>query len=225
MKFKIYAVLLGTLIMLGSCAKPKNEVNLLETDLLSRDNDFKALLNQEQGLMVFIQNLANSKQLSLNALQLKLASLHEIDLNLGNDDKSINDFLGEVNVNYLKKYANNYAEKWQKLNVKYDYIPIQKIDEACKQIYTQQYNGTYITKSDSVKISTNSILKGNMIDNCGWRYYLCMAASVSVGITCHASCIGMTAGLGTPVCLLTCGSIEAAAGVACIDNYCPFPQN
>ena len=55
---------------------------------------------------------------------------------------------------------------------------------------------------------------------CDKEYFACMAKALASAITCHAGCIALTAGFGTPVCVLLCLSIEIADGILCADQFC-----
>ena len=59
---------------------------------------------------------------------------------------------------------------------------------------------------------------------CGWRYNLCLGAAFAATVLCHGGCdttaLATTAGLGIPVCVAACGTLQVFASVQCYDNYC-----
>ncbi len=190
---------------------------------LSQDTHFIQLVNMEQTLNNFIVELAAHKGLTIFELKNKIQSLNDNQLHSIRGIEAIKEFLGAENMLYLDEYAKNYRMHWKLLNTKNNDVSLQNIEEGCKQLYAQSYNSVTPTGSSLFSVASNSLIAVNKVDNCGWRFPLCMAAATSGAILCHAACIGGTAGLGTPACILLCGTLQAAAGVACIDNYCPIP--
>jgi hypothetical protein len=220
------ALLLALSALQFNCAKSVDQGTVTTQNLnLSQDSNFIEIVKAEENLFAFILQLSKTKGLSQAALKYTLQNLHDQDEKQHKGDVMVNSFLGKENVAFLQQYAINYANNWQKINTKFTYVSSLAIDEACKNIYAQQSVTPFTKPIGVTPIGTQSIYEINKVADCGWRYYLCMSASLAIGITCHASCIGTTAGLAAPVCVLLCGTIQAAAGVACIDNYCPFPEN
>ncbi len=210
-------------ISLFSCSKSGIETTVVNPSDLSQDPNFIQVVNQEKELSSFISHLATEKGLTGSALRNKIDSLHDYDLNSANETSNLSKFLGVNNIIYLKNCAKDYKTAWANLNAKYNYISMQNIDEACKNLYGQQYNRTLVNTGTIDRVATNALLEVNKVNDCGWKYAICMAATTSGAILCHAGCITATAGIGAPVCVLLCGTIEVAAGVACTDNYCPLP--
>lgn len=190
---------------------------------LSQDTHFIQLVNMEQTLNNFIVELAAHKGLTIFELKNKIQSLNDNQLHSIRGIEAIKEFLGAENMLYLDEYAKNYRMHWKLLDTKNNDVSLQNIEEGCKQLYAQSYKSVTPTGSSLFSVASNSLIAVNKVDNCGWRFPLCMAAATSGAILCHAACIGGTAGLGTPACILLCGTLQAAAGVACIDNYCPIP--
>ena len=208
---------------LFSCTKNEFEQPAVNSVSLSQDSSFIEIVHQEKELTNFITHLAVTKGLTIIQLKNKLALLHDKDLNSTNGDSLVNDYLGTENINYLNTITNIYYSNWKSLNNRYNYISLQQIDTAVKQLYSSEYNISLVSTGIVDRIAMNALIEVNKVNDCGWKYALCMAAATAVGITCHVSCIGGTAGIGTPACVLLCGTLETAAGVACIDNYCPLP--
>lgn len=63
-----------------------------------------------------------------------------------------------------------------------------------------------------------------VLDDCGWRFYVCSGAATAGAILCHAGCdttaLATTAGLGIPACVAICGTLQVWALVQCTDSYC-----
>lgn len=206
-----------------SCSKHIEPPQSISQNALSADSNFISIVHQEKLLTQFILNLAKERYLTPIELKNKLQSLHDKDVNSNSGDRGLNEYLGDSNLYYLSNYVKAYKKNWTLLNNKYAYISMQHIDTAVKQLYAYRYN------TESLSNSTVNNIKGNMYteiektNDCGWRYTLCIAEATAAAIICHAGCVGSTAGLGTPICVLLCGTIQTAAGVYCIDNYCPLP--
>ncbi len=209
-------------LLFGCTKSTQEQVPLIESNL-SADTNFIKVVDLEQGLNHFVLQLATSKGLTMQAFKIKIQDLNDKDLHSTKDHKLFNEYIGSTNIEYLNNYIKTYHSTWSKLNAQYNYISMQNINEACKQLYVKRYNSYTGIASSSSSLSTHSNITINRINDCGWRFSLCMAAATAGAILCHASCIGATAGLGTPACVVLCATLEAAAGVVCIDNYCPIP--
>ncbi len=190
---------------------------------LSQDTHFIQLVQLEQNFSQFIEALAARKGLTIFEFKNKIESLNDNQLHSTKGMDAFNEFMGAENILYIKQYAKNYQMHWKQINTKYNDVSIQSIQKACEQLYAQSYNSVTPTGSSLFSVASNSLNAVNKNEHCGWRFPLCMAAATSGAILCHAACIGGTAGLGTPACILLCGTLQAAGGVACIDNYCPLP--
>jgi len=59
-----------------------------------------------------------------------------------------------------------------------------------------------------------------LTNNCDKEYFTCMAKALATAIMCHAGCIALSAGFGTPMCVLLCMSIEISDGLECAEKYC-----
>lgn len=220
MKPHYFIILLGIIYTLSGCTKTVKEQQPFTQAPLAQDTSFIKIVNLEQELYLFMLKLAETKGLTMLELKKKIQGLYDMDVKANTGGKLLNDFIGHASMKYLNEYANAYKGTWEKLNTKHPYISIQNIDEACKQLYAQRYNSITLGNASLGEVAKNSFLTVNKISECGWRYSLCIAAATAGSILCHSSCIGGTAGLGTPACIVLCGTIQAAAGVACIDNYC-----
>lgn len=222
-QFYHFSVLLLTSSLLFGCSKSTKEQAPIIQNQLSSDTNFIKVVNLEQELNNYILMLADSKGLTIQEFKNKIQTLNDKDLHSTKESKFLNEYIGNENVLYLTEYAKTYSIIWSKLNKRYNYISMQSIDEACKQLYAKRYNSITGISSSISSVKTNSIISVNKLNDCGWRYSLCMAGATAAAILCHANCIGLTASLGTPVCVILCGTLEVAAGVACIDNFCPIP--
>lgn len=218
--FLRYLSVVFIIIFTVSCTKPDPYIsNDSDTELYNNLN-FIAIFHQEKELLDFIKNASKSKGITLDSLLLKITEISNNGLDLDNQKKEIDLLLGVGSVDFLEKFAIIYVNNYNKIKNNKNYT-LEKIDDACKRLYTQSYVINLNQKPrESININDGFVI--NKVDNCGIRYYLCMAGATAVAISCHASCISATAGFGTPVCLVLCGTIQVAAGVACIDNYCPI---
>ncbi len=89
----------------------------------------------------------------------------------------------------------------------------------------------YIDIEDDSNVIEDALMEA-IIDNtvivsnggCGWRYNLCIVAAGAAAVLCHGGCnttaLATTAGLGIPVCVLACGTLQVYASVQCVDTYC-----
>jgi hypothetical protein len=218
--------LIGLLVIcsiFASCTKQEVATTAITANALASDSHFIEIIKQEKQLTHLITQLAIEKGLTIVELKNKLNELHDKDLNSANGDPLLNAYLGVKNCNTITSLSNTYRSHWDYLNKSYGYLTILQLDTAVKQVYEKQYNMSVLNPSGSGTYATNALIDINRVNDCGWRYTLCMAAATAGGIICHVGCIGGTAGLGTPACLIICGTIELAAGVACIDGFCPIP--
>ena len=136
--------------------------------------------------------------------------------NIKNKSKTDSDFkskLEENNMpelyNLLKNFKSSFKEHWVILEKKYNRLSSNMINVASNKYFeNKQFNKIYSTNKKTFSINNDNIARA-----CGWGYSLCLAL-------CHASCIGGTAGLGAPVCVVLCGTIQVSVGAACMSSYC-----
>lgn len=57
---------------------------------------------------------------------------------------------------------------------------------------------------------------------CKREYYVCLAAATSAAMLCHAECVGLTVGFGTPGCVVLCTSLQVYAMIECMDKWCNY---
>lgn len=170
-----------------SCTKNEVAPSSINSSSLSQDTSFIQIVQQEKELTNFVSHLAEAKGLTIIELKDTLATLHDKDLNLSNGDLLVIRFLGADNIDYLNLVANNYRTNWNRLNEKYNYISMQQIDSAVKEIYNHEFNVSLVSTGGIDRIATNALIEVNKVNDCGWKYALCMAAATAVGITCHVS--------------------------------------
>lgn len=219
--------LLAICFVLTSCTKQElvaPAVNLVNVNLLARDSNFLEIIEQEKQLTHFISQLANEKGLTIVELKNKLQDLHNKDLNSGSGNQILYAYVGTKYINLIKDLANIYRINYNHVSKRYGPLTIMQVDTAVKQVYKNEYRLSLGNTRSVDMIATNALLEVNKVNDCGWKYALCMAAATAGAIGCHVACIASTAGFGTPGCVLLCGTIQAAAGVICIDNYCPIPE-
>lgn len=205
-------------VCLCACKKSESIINsqspIIES--LLNDTSFNKIINNEIELRNRLESICLEKNLDINELNLKIkliieksSSLNELKNNL---NKNINDNFYEFLVNFNSQYSQN----WDNLNKKYSSIKEVEIKEATIQYFNRRSILLYENKTKS-----NGI-KANMKNQCSWGYDLCIAGATSAAILCHVGCVGSTAGLGTPACVLLCGTIQVAAGAQCMSSFCNF---
>lgn len=215
-------VSLSLLILLSACQK--NETiyndNQTRTKLLYSDPDFKVLIMQEMELKEKLNTIGLENKLSIKTLD---STINAIRNNSENKDElkyRLNTELSPKLFEFLVEFSNTNQQAWIHLNKKFSNLSAATINDACAKYFDQK---TIMEINNENKITSNSLtIKSNA--SCGWGYNLCIAGTTAGAILCHAGCVGATAGLGAPACVLLCGTIQIAAGAQCMTSYCNFNQ-
>lgn len=217
-KIKLLFTILNCIAIL-SCNKNTNEVVPafeVKTNFLSKDSNFKKIIELENSLSEEIENILYSKKITKDILIHTIDSLTYIsksDLAL---KLKMNEQIAPGFYETLIQFKIGYKENWTLLTDKYIRLSSKEINSATiKYFESAELNKINIVNKKAFSINNNNIAKG-----CGWGYSICLAGATAGAILCHASCIGATAGLGTPVCVLLCGTVQVAIGVECMRNYC-----
>lgn len=204
------------LISCNKNAQIKTPVFEIKTDFISKDSNFKKIIELEHSLSQQIENILIAKNITRNRLNyifdsLKSNSKSVLDLNL-----KINEQISPGLYESLTIFEINYRKNWSYLTKRYISISSVEINTATKKYYqTIESNKIYLASKRRFSINNNYIAKA-----CGWSYGLCLAGATAGAILCHSSCIGATAGFGAPACVLLCGTIQVAVGEECFRNYC-----
>jgi hypothetical protein len=206
--------------ILSSCSKKLNENGLSDfetkTDQLSKDSSFKNIIELENNLSEEIEKVLITKNMTKNDFYLLIEKIK-------NQSKSDSDFKNKLTendlpelYNILKNFKASFNGHWVDLEMKYNRLSSNIINVASNKYF----ENNELKKIYSVNKKTFSINNDNIAKACGWGYSLCLAGATAGAILCHAGCIGGTAGLGAPVCVLLCGTIQVSVGAACMSSYC-----
>lgn len=205
--------------ILLSCNKD-NQVEMpvfeVKTDYISRDSNFKNIIELENSLREHIESVLFSKNITRNKLlniidSLKSNSKSNIDLKI-----KMNEQIAPGIYESLTQFETRYRINWKHLSKKYVSISSMEINSAANKYFqTAESNKIYFANKKGFSVNNNYIARG-----CGWSYSLCLAGATAGAILCHSSCIGASAGFGAPICVLLCGTMQAAVGEECFRNYC-----
>ena len=170
----------------------------------------------------YLSETAKSQSLNLPDVIKNLNNLREKNLSFDNQMIEI-DRIYKSNVSKrLLSHMKIYSETWPEINKTYKNLSKQVLETESTEIL---YNN--LKTGDDLQIKSNNTdntKKVNKNGGCGWRYSLCVGAATAGAIICHAGCettaLVATAGLGIPVCVGLCATLQAFAGMQCYDNYC-----
>ena len=210
------------LFTLNACSKIE-DVKFDSTsfsDELIKDSNFKLLINQELALSerintIILENSLSKTQLisQINKIIRKSKSPTELKDNLNTE-------LSPMLYEFIIDFNKQNRKAWINLNQRFTNISENTIKNSCSKYFNQS---TIIKLNNDTRIVANDIkLKSSA--SCGWGYNLCIAGVTAGAILCHAGCVGGTAGLGAPACVLLCGTMQVAAGAQCMSGYCNFNQ-
>ena len=218
-QLSVIAMALAFFIM-SSCSKKLNESGLSDfetkTDQLSKDSSFKNIIELENNLSEEIEKVIITKNMTKNDFYLlieKIKNQSKSDLDFKN--KLAENDLPEL-YNILNNFKASFNGHWIDLEIKYNRLSSNVINVASNKYF----ENNEFKKIYSVNKKTFSINNDNIARACGWGYSLCLAGATAGAILCHAGCIGGTAGLGAPACVLLCGTIQVSVGAACMSSYC-----
>lgn len=208
------------LFILSSCSKNLNENELSDfetkTDQLSKDSSFKYIIKLENYLSEEIEKVIISKNMSRNDFNLLIEKIK-------NQSKSDFEFKKKMEENdltelykILENFKSLFNSHWSDIKIRYNKLSSNVVHVASNKYFeNNQYGRIYFVNKKAFSMNNGSIARA-----CGWGYSLCLAGATAGAILCHASCIGGTAGLGAPVCVLLCGTIQVSVGAACMSSYC-----
>ena len=219
MKNKLnYLLTCFTVLFIASCSKSESVVsNNFNTSKLNEDSSFVSLYHQELELSSFIKEIAQQKGITLNDLKDKIANISNSNLNKSDQVDKLDSLMGSGTSEYIKSYSQKFTKNLNQLNANNKNYSLKDVDDACREIF-------YREAMLRIKANEESMVIGTIGDDCGLTYYLCIGGATAASILCHAGCISLTAGFGAPACVLLCGTMQVAAGAACITSYCPIPK-
>lgn len=200
----------------ASCTKIDTTINLDKNTKLSEDKAFIDLTVETYEYLIFIANQTTTKNLSFSILNKKLSELQ--NKNLPFLDQMVNiDLIFKGNVSErLYQHMKVYKKNWLDIRSRYTNLNRDVLERECAEVLAKKFGKELNNENQNLLEPSGG---------CGWRYYLCSGAATAGAVLCHAACdttaLATTAGLGIPVCVLACGTLQAFAMVQCSDNYCP----
>jgi len=220
-KYFLHFIVIITILSFGCTQKTVTDTPSDVTKLNENKTYIKLTLETNS----FLQYLSETAKVnSLNMPDI-IKSLNNIrEKNLSFDDQMIEiDRIYKTNVSKrLLSHMKTYSETWPEINKTYKNLSKQVLESESTEIIDNN-----LKKVDELQIKSNNTdnnKKVNKDGGCGWRYSLCVGAATAGAIICHAGCettaLVTTAGLGIPVCVALCATLQAFAGMQCYDNYC-----
>lgn len=205
-------------ICLSACKKSESTIisQFPNIESLSNDTCFNKMINNEIELRNRLESICLEKNLNSDELNFKIKSIIEKSDNLIELKNNLNKNFDNDFYEFLFNFKSQYVQNWDILNKKYTSIKDIDIKEASILYFNRKL--TFLNEN---KIKSNSF-KANLKNQCSWGYDLCIAGVTAGAILCHAGCIGGSAGLGTPACVILCGTMQVAAGAQCMNSYCNF---
>lgn len=212
--------LIFAILVLSSCSKKIDENGSsdfeIKTDQVSKDNSFKSIIELENNLSDEIKKVMLSKNMSKDDFLILVEKIK----NNSRTDLDFKNKLEENNMpelyNIMNKFKSSFNEHWGLLEKKYNRLSSNVINVASNKYFeNNQFKKIYSVNKKAFSINNDNIARA-----CGWGYSLCLAGATAGAILCHAGCIGGTAGLGAPVCVVLCGTIQVSVGAACMSSYC-----
>jgi hypothetical protein len=191
----------------------------------SKLNENKAYIKLTLETNSFLQYLSESAKTNSLNLPDVIKNLNIIkSKNLSFENQMIEiDRIYKSNVSTrLLKHMKIYSETWPEINKSYKNISLEILEtEASEVLYDNLQSNA---QNQIISYSVDKNIKANRANDCGWRYSLCVGAATAGAILCHAGCettaLVATAGLGIPICVLACGTLQAYAGLECYEHYC-----
>lgn len=164
---------------------------------LSKDRDFILAAQSKADAITYFAGVIKRNNLDPEQVNSELQGLSSSRLSDDEQLQRINTIFREDVSGKLTEHMKTFSTHWKRVQEKYPGITQEQINSST---------------ADLEFVEETTV--------CGWRYNVCIAGTVAVGIGCHSACIGGTLGLGTPVCVVICVSAQAAAAVVCYDTYC-----
>ncbi len=219
MKKRIIPTLVLTFTIIGimiSCSKDNSNAKLVDPSNLSEDKAFIELTTETYDYLLFISSRVKTNNLSLPLLQAQLSTLQGKKLPYAEQMANI-DIIFKGNLSQrLNEHMKAYKRNWENIKSKYTTITQKILEKECAEVLANKYKKQKVSQNVAQKLA-------GPID-CGWRYYLCAGAATAGAVLCHAGCdttaLATTAGLGIPVCVALCGTLQTFAIVQCSDSYC-----
>ena len=218
MKKRIIPALFLTITIIGimiSCSKENSNATLENPNNLSEDKAFIELTTETYDYLLFISSRVKTNNLSLPLIKAQLSTLESKKLHFAEQMASI-DIIFKGNLSKrLNEHMNAYKRNWENIKLRYNKISQEVLEKECAEVLANRYK-----KQKNLQ----NVAQRYAVPVCGWRYYLCSGAATAGAILCHAGCdktaLATTAGLGIPVCVALCGTLQVSAIVQCSDSYC-----
>jgi hypothetical protein len=206
--FKVLLVIIFISSILQGCNE-ENQINQeknITPEILSKNKSFKNISKEMSDYTIFIKETIENHKLSAAELIPKINAIVNSNLSSNEQLLKLNELLN-VNISErVKKNAELIGVNWKILKNEFKIIDDETLQKAFEINILE--NNQYSPK----------------IMSCPWRYNLCLVAAYSGAVLCHAGCdttaLATTAGLGIPVCVALCGSLQVFASVQCYDSYC-----
>lgn len=208
-------VIIFTNLFLG-CKKNTEQTKLKNPTELSEDEQFVKLTIETYDYLLFISHTIKKNNLTLVELQTQLSAIRNTQMSYSDQLSSIDKAFQSRVSDKIEMHIKTYNSIWISLKSQYQNITQEVFANECAEV---------IKKHNEKHVNRNNDLSAMLAaDDCGWRYYLCSGAATAGAILCHAGCdttaLATTAGLGIPVCVAACGTLQAYAIVQCADSYC-----
>ncbi len=170
---------------------------------LSEDENFINLTKEMFNSCMFISDVVNRHELNYENTISSLKFLNEnlndsIDKQIEEINIIFNEDISERLIDHMEVFSTN----WKSVKEKFGELTSEEIEESMQIVIE------------------NEIIGDKPPCHSPWRYGLCMAAAFSAAVICHGSCTAASAGIGLPVCVALCLTIEAAAADLCHHNFC-----
>jgi len=194
---------------------------------LTSRSRFITLVNNTERLLDSLSYKIHSQSMNVDVVIQQLNA--SISKSFDEQNQVVKTIYGIIINDQLKEYDIHFANNWNKLTKKYGpQLTYDTIQKECIEYFKIKYKSLY---NNSMPVSANNTLSRSSfmadesgIGPCSWKYTLCIAGATAAAIVCHAGCettaLATTAGLGIPVCVALCATIQAAASVQCWDSYC-----
>lgn len=221
LKYFLHFIVIITILSFGCTQKTVTDT---PTDVtkLNENKTYIKLTLETNSFLQYLSETAKANSLNMPDVIKSLNNIREKNLSFDNQMIEI-DRIYKTNVSKrLLSHMKIYSETWPEINKTYKNLSKQVLESESSEIL---YNN--LKTGDELQIKSNNTDNNKNVNKnggCGWRYSLCVGAATAGAIICHAGCettaLVATAGLGIPVCVGLCATLQAFAGMQCYDNYC-----
>lgn len=203
------------------CSKKQVVYNSTDVTKLNENKAYIKLTLETNSFLQYLSETAKAKSLYLPDVIKRLNTIRYKNLSFDDQMREIDKIFTTDVSTRLFTHMTTYSETWPEINKNYTNISKEILESEATEVLND--NRQLGLQLQIKSYSTNNI-KVSLVADCGWRYSLCVGAATAGAILCHAGCettaLATTAGLGIPLCVAACGTIQAYAGMECFDNYC-----